>query len=873
MNKHFNKSISTLTLMFFVFSFLFTFIGPAYASNPYTDVPTGHWSYQYVAKMNLREVVAGYPDKTFKPDHAVTQLEAVLMAVRNLEADSQLINIDASRSLPFEVPEWAERQSKKELLFAIDKGLIVTAEEDFSADKLANRAWMARLVVRMIGKDAEAALNASDLSTFTDAVDMPSWSKGYINTAVKYDLISGFPDGTFKPTQIVTRAQTATLLGRSENYLDLTRTIKGKVVTINNSNITIDSNGTINNYAVTNDVLVYANNEPTSINSITVGTQVLLVAPNYNAKYIEVLSAGNAPVSVATIKGTLIKVLAEQSVIIVKDEDGNILTKHIATGVQCTDTNNKVYPLAEVPLNIEVAISLDAQGFVNSFVLQTTSGYIKDTGIIYEIDSSNNLIILKSGDNFSTFQYSDLVEVIIEKLRFANIDDLQAGDEVKLETDNNIVTKVTLLKSKQELTVSGTVVMNDKEVLVLKKDDGLFETFKISLNPKLEISGLDLPSIADVLIDDNVTIEVQDGLIVTIKVTNRSYENKLQGTLVAKDDDTLVVETKDGKLHTFKIARYFDYDIGEGRNKGNISKGLKVEIELLDNKVIYLTTKNTTAGTIVAINIDRNLLSLTTDDASVTYQVDKNVDVQMENNSRAKLKDLDRGDIVEVKTSKDDVIIEIYVEQTYIYEVTSSGSDYIRVKDEKDKSKYIENDDKPDIIIPNVYRPTMEDFKTGDIVKVTYLGFAVEKVELIPAVAGEVLSINWTSNNMSIAGFDGRVTNVKIANNVTITKDGKTYNKLSIINIGDRVRVKETSSNTTYIDIMEKLRTQYAEAAQNDTKLYITRNQGATYIVYDIANSIYIHKGNQTYSFNNLKEYEWVNIYYIDKVVYEIEKE
>lgn len=877
MNKKCYKSISTLTLVLFIFGMLFSYSTPVSANaNPYSDVKSGHWSYQYVLKMNLRGVVAGYPDGTFKPDHAVTQLEAVLMAVRNMEPDIKLANINTSRSLPFKVPDWAERQAKKELLFAVDEGLIVLSENDFAADKLANRAWMTRLMVRMIGKDAEAALNTTVSSTFTDASDMPTWSKGYINTAVKYDLISGFPDGTFKPTQIVTRAQTAVLLGRSESYLDLGHTIKGKVISSSSSSINISVNGVTNSYIITSDSIIYDNNNRlVALNNIRAGQEVLLVAPNYTIKYLEVLTDSNEPIAVATITGTLIKVLTEQSVIIVKDDAGNIHTKHLATGVQCVDTNGKVYPLEQVPLNGQVAISLDTQGFVNSFVLQSSTGYINDAGIIYEIDTKNNLIILKNQDNFSTFIYSDLVEVVIEKLRFATIEDLQPGDEVKLEVNNNIVSKITLLKSKQELTLSGLVIMNDKEVLVIKKDDGQFETFKIAKNPKLEISGLDMPSISDILIDDNVTLDIEDGVIMGIKVTNRSYENKLKGNIVAIDKDitTLVLETSDGKLHTFAISKYFDYDIGEGKNKGSITRGMKVDIELLDNKIIYLTTKNTIEGTVIAINIDRNLISLKTDEGTVTYQVDKYVDVYMENNSRAVFKDIDRNDIVEVKTNKDDLVTEIYVERSYIYEVTSTGSDYIRVKDEKDKSKYIEDDDKPEIKIPNIIRPTMEDFKAGDLVKVTYKGYKVEKIELIPAVAGEVLSVNWTGRTMSIAGFDGKVTNINVGSDLTITKEGKTYNNLSVISIGDRVKVRETTDRQTHIDIMSKLKTQYVDTEQNNTKLYITRNQGYSYVVYDIANPIYIHKGNQTYTFNNLRENDWVNIYYIDKVVYEIEKQ
>lgn len=853
-------------------------ITPTMAANTYSDVNPTHWAYKHVVKMDFRNVVAGYTDGSFKPDNAVTQLEAVLLAVRNMELDKELNQLDSSRTLPFTVPEWAEKQAKKELLLAIDKGLIIPAEKDFSADKLASRAWMTRLMVRMIGKDSEAALNANNTSKFTDTASFADKDKGYINTAVKYGLIAGFPDGTFKAAQLVTRAQTVVLLGNSEQHLTLTRTIKGKVISNTGSSLTVSVNGLSSNYIGTADSVMYdTDSYQIPLTSVKAGQEVLLVASNNNIKYLEILTESDAPIAVATISGTLIKVLAEQNVVIVKDNTENIHTKHVAQGVQCVDTAGRVYPLDQIPLNVQVTLSLDAQGFVNGFTLESAAGLLSNAGVIYEIDTKNNLIILKNLDNFSTYQYSDFVEVVVEGLRFAAIQDLRPGDEVKLETENSIVNKITLVKTKQELTITGTVVMNDKEVLVIKKEDGTFETFKVASNCKIDISGLDIARISDVLEDDKVSLEVKDGLIVNIKVNNRSLENGLRGTVVAIDStsSTLVLENSDGKLNTYVIAKYADIVIDNIKNAAlsDVKKGMKIDIELLDNKIIYIANKNTIEGVILTVNSDRNLISIKTDtEGSVTYRVHANVDVEIEDNYRATLEDVERNDIVELKVAND-FVTEIYVERSYIYEVTSVSSNSLRVLDEKNNSKYLDNDDKPKVIISGISQPAFKDFKAGDLIQATFKGLKLVKCELIPANAGEVLSINSSTRSLSILGFDGKITSLDVSNRLTITKDDKTYNNLSVITSGDRIKVKTTANNETYINIMSKLRTQFVDTEQNDTKLYITRNSGYSYVVYDIANPCYVHKGNQVYSFYNLRENDWVNIYYIDKVVYEVEKE
>ena len=47
----------------------------AFAANPFSDVPAGHWAYGSVAKLAAAGVVDGYPDGTFKGDNLMTRYE------------------------------------------------------------------------------------------------------------------------------------------------------------------------------------------------------------------------------------------------------------------------------------------------------------------------------------------------------------------------------------------------------------------------------------------------------------------------------------------------------------------------------------------------------------------------------------------------------------------------------------------------------------------------------------------------------------------------------------------------------------------------------------------------------------------------------
>ena len=47
----------------------------AFAANPFSDVPAGHWAYGSVSKLAAAGIVDGYPDGTFKGDNLMTRYE------------------------------------------------------------------------------------------------------------------------------------------------------------------------------------------------------------------------------------------------------------------------------------------------------------------------------------------------------------------------------------------------------------------------------------------------------------------------------------------------------------------------------------------------------------------------------------------------------------------------------------------------------------------------------------------------------------------------------------------------------------------------------------------------------------------------------
>lgn len=84
------------------------------------------------------------------------------------------------------------------------------------------RAEFAAVAVRTIGKEAEA-LNRKGATRFKD-VDKTHWSTGHINVSVENNLITGYPDNTFRLQRNITHAETLTILVNALGYQD---TVKG----------------------------------------------------------------------------------------------------------------------------------------------------------------------------------------------------------------------------------------------------------------------------------------------------------------------------------------------------------------------------------------------------------------------------------------------------------------------------------------------------------------------------------------------------------------------------------------------------------------------------------------------------------------------
>ena len=155
------------------------------------DVPLGLTSDHYA-------YVEGYPDGNVKPDGKITRAETATMIYRLLTAERRdEVFTDQNDYSDVKVTQWFNKA-----ISSMTKGEYVNGYPDgtFKPGQTITRAEFVTILVRFLDGVTDGD------SPFSDVKDS-HWAKKYIVTAVEAGWIDGYPDGTFKPNEAITRAE------------------------------------------------------------------------------------------------------------------------------------------------------------------------------------------------------------------------------------------------------------------------------------------------------------------------------------------------------------------------------------------------------------------------------------------------------------------------------------------------------------------------------------------------------------------------------------------------------------------------------------------------------------------------------------------
>jgi hypothetical protein len=178
----------------------------------FSDVPEGAWYEDYLLKAFDSAIISGFPDGTFRPDSYLTHAQIMVMV-------AQLHSKQKGDSYDFQASKkdgdaWYQPYED----YCVAEGIVPAetfgAGGPFEGEENSNvtRGQMAfyfasTLTAESYKEKKDAALSDIEGYIFKDEIEK----------LAKADIVGGFPDGTFRPDELVTRAQATVYI---KNTLD-----------------------------------------------------------------------------------------------------------------------------------------------------------------------------------------------------------------------------------------------------------------------------------------------------------------------------------------------------------------------------------------------------------------------------------------------------------------------------------------------------------------------------------------------------------------------------------------------------------------------------------------------------------------------------
>jgi hypothetical protein len=168
------------------------------AGPPFPDLKD-HWAAGAVLTMKNRGIISGYPDGKFHPEDPVTRaaMAAMLARAKNLEPDPGAAGFK-------DVPSghWAAGP-----IGAVRAAGYMQGYPDGSLrpERGVNRAEAAAMLDKAFTPSGSATAGFKD-------IDDSYWAAAAIRRMAGAGIISGYPDGTFRPDRVMSRAEAAAML-------------------------------------------------------------------------------------------------------------------------------------------------------------------------------------------------------------------------------------------------------------------------------------------------------------------------------------------------------------------------------------------------------------------------------------------------------------------------------------------------------------------------------------------------------------------------------------------------------------------------------------------------------------------------------------
>ena len=185
---------------------------PASIPSAFCDVPDGYWANCEINKLVAANVIAGYPDRTFKPTLPVSRAEFASLIANGLELSRCAESCSASFC---DVPalHWANNSVQRSVGAGYMAGY---PDSTFKPGIPISRAEAITTIAKSFKCELTDCEADQILSQYQDACKVPAWAKMSVAKALKSNLLKDTPNPCMiNPCEDASRADVASMLSQA----------------------------------------------------------------------------------------------------------------------------------------------------------------------------------------------------------------------------------------------------------------------------------------------------------------------------------------------------------------------------------------------------------------------------------------------------------------------------------------------------------------------------------------------------------------------------------------------------------------------------------------------------------------------------------
>ncbi|WP_410768457.1 S-layer homology domain-containing protein [Fontibacillus sp. BL9] len=863
----------------------------ATASLIFSDVKDGFWAEKHIYKLAAEGIILGDAGK-FRPGDSVTQQEAITMAIRFMNLESKLgdgTGAPSDMKVGNYFKPYLELAVQQKLIDKTEEVKATGAKESWG-EKKASREWVAKILVRALGKDAEAKAAAGAATGFADQSSITASARGYVNVAVQLELTKGVEGNKFDPLGKVTRAQLATFFSRGGEYVTpgYDTVYEGIVTELTDNKLTLYTDGKMKSFTLDSRSVYFTKDSESksSKNQLQLYTKVLAVDKVGSAAYVEVRDAKQ---QLEQTEGTLLKKLSGNRLLMLVNNDSVTYTYDANTSF--IDQNGN--PISIDSLTEDSTVVVQRETFSaekKPVIVQVKSAIVNKSGngTIDNVSLTDKTVRIKDASgNLETFKYDESSIFLYQNVLLNNAGEIQTGASVKYTVENSRVTRLEITQG-MERTVTGTLLsIEGSKLLSFTNSAGKAEIKTLADKPTIVISGIADPALTDLIADVNGGDKVEltlspDDQITKIVVTGRQSEqlNDLSVVKYEAKYKALMVVDSAKKVHAFTLddKTKVEYNSTTPTLSGAeslLSEGRKISVTHIGDRVLSLQVVYKYEGTFLSADTTAKKISILLPSgktATVAYQGSA-PSIEIYGKSSATLADIKVGEpVTAILSANQDVLQTLAVKTAVQFQVVSVNNTNSRIRA---TANGISNDfyvDQATLLADNGSAIKVSDIQAGQTINVVFNGRTASSLQIVKLTLGKVLNVD--ASNLIVKSFTGAQETFSLSKGVKVVRGTSVSTGITSLTTSDHVEVRKDTDGSVVIQVLTPLERKLSRYDGVSKEIIVFRsNLTDNNYRFVVTPETYIHQGDTTLSVQSLQENDKIVLYFNGDKLVEVEKQ